>query len=372
MSKSQALVVGAGIVGLAVARALAERGSRVVVVERSPRAVGASIRNFGMVWPIGQSAGPLYERALRSRAIWKQFLGEAGLWYQETGSLLVARYPEEMAVLEEFMQMDGRASVRLCTPAEAAEKSPAVRPNGLLGGLWSADELIVDPREAIAALPKWLEERYGVRFHFGMAVTYIEHPYVWAGRLRWEADLIYVCSGADFEILYPEHFARAPITRCKVQMLRTLPQPNGWQMGASLCAGLTLIHYGAFAQMPSLPVLRRFFEEKYPQHVQRGVHVLVSQNAAGQLTIGDTHDYGLELDPFDRMDGNELVLSYLNEFAHIPRLHLAETWHGIYPKMTDGRTELILHPEPGVTIVNGLGGAGMTLSFGLAEAVVGG
>ncbi|MCS6928409.1 MAG: hypothetical protein NZM43_02830 [Saprospiraceae bacterium] len=60
----------------------------------------------------------------------------------------------------------------------------------------------------------------------------------------------------------------------------------------------------------------------------------------------------------------------MNEFAHIPRLQLAKIWHGIYTKMTDGSTELVLHPEPGVTLVNGLGGAGMTLSFGLAEAVI--
>jgi hypothetical protein len=44
----------------------------------------------------------------------------------------------------------------------------------------------------------------------------------------------------------------------------------------------------------------------------------------------------------------------------------------VYPKMTNGQTECILSPEQGVTIINGLGGAGMTLSFGLAEQVIAG
>ena len=49
---------------------------------------------------------------------------------------------------------------------------------------------------------------------------------------------------------------------------------------------------------------------------------------------------------------------------------IIETWNGIYPKMTNGESHLILQPEQGVTIINCLSGAGMTLSFGLCEKVV--
>ncbi|WP_462219906.1 FAD-dependent oxidoreductase [Ferruginibacter sp.] len=49
---------------------------------------------------------------------------------------------------------------------------------------------------------------------------------------------------------------------------------------------------------------------------------------------------------------------------------MAETWHGIYPKLTNGDTEIFFSPDPGVYVLNGVGGAGMTLSFGLAEEMV--
>lgn len=362
-------VVGAGIVGLAHVLAAAKRGLKVVVFERDEWVVGASIRNFGLVWPVGQPAGRLYERALRSREIWREVAAQAGFWYADTGSLHLAHNRDELDVLEEFLETTSTAREQGCellSPPAVAEKSAAARRDGLLGALWSPTELNVDPRQAIPAVAATLGREYGVEFCFGTAVTGISAPIVETTAGRWRADRVFVCGGGDFETLYPDAFAKSGLVRCKLQMMRTPPQPGDWHLGPSLCAGLTLLHYRAFEHCESLGPLRERLTGELPFHVENGIHVLLSETSAGELTIGDHHEYGLTHDPFLREEINAAILSYLKTFAHAPTFEVSERWYGVYPYL-EGSSEVVFRPAPGVTVVNGLGGAGMTLSFGLAE-----
>ncbi len=371
MEKEHVLIIGAGIVGLAIARAEAVKGNRVTVIDRHERSVGASIRNFGMIWPIGQPSGKLYARAMRSREIWKSICDEAGIWYDPVGSLHLAYEDDELQAMSDFVEVNKQE--RLCsllTPAEVIKKSPGVNLKGLKGALWSPDEMIVEARVAIDAVAGFLEKRYDVTFVRGTAVSHISFPEVWAGRRSWSADRVYVCSGVDFETLYPEVFQETSITKCKLQMLRTAPQPEKWRIGPALCGSLSLIHYNGFRSAASLPQLKERFEREYAELLKLGIHVMVSQNEQGELTIGDSHEYGPVHDPFIRSEINDLILNYFKTFTNTPHLSISQHWIGIYPKMTNGDTEFVHTPESGVLIVNGLGGAGMTLSFGLAEEIV--
>jgi FAD dependent oxidoreductase TIGR03364 len=372
MARKSAIVIGAGIVGLATARALCNKGYSVKVFDRNPIALGASIRNFGMVWPIGQPTGKLYERALRSRAIWKE-IGETGaFWFDPVGSLHLAYNNDEWRVLEELYEaFKKEREVELLNAGKVMERSEAVVSKNLMGGLYSAGELIVDPREAIAALPGYLNSKYGVEFYWNKCVSYISGNSIYIGNEEeYEADLVFVCSGADFETLYPEAFAGIAITKCKLQMMRLESQPGNWRIGPALCGGLSLIHYKSFKQANSLAILQSRYEQEMSEYLNRGIHVMVSQNGKGELTIGDSHEYGINLDPFDKESINKLILDYLKQFASFKNWNLLESWNGVYAKLTDGATEIFLSPEPGVYILNGLGGAGMTLSFGLAEEMV--
>jgi D-hydroxyproline dehydrogenase subunit beta len=106
-----------------------------------------------------------------------------------------------------------------------------------------------------------------------------------------------------------------------------------------------------------------------PDYLRYGIHVLVSQNGLGELTLGDSHEYGAEITPFDKEEIDELVLRYLKTFFTAPKLQISSRWNGIYLKHLN-EPYFIERPSAGVTIVTGVGGAGMTLSFGLAEKVV--
>lgn len=365
-------VVGAGILGLAHAYHLARAGRRVVVFERGPRASGASVRNFGMLWPIGQPPGPLRDLALRSLGHWREVLGRSGLWHEPVGSLHLAYHDDEAQVLAEFAALGRSAGIALdlLTPHQVLDRSPVVRPTGLRAGLWSPLETCVDPREVIARLPGWLERTLGVEFVFGRAVAGYDGLRIEAGGDgQWRAGRLWVCSGSDLETLYPAALQSAGLTRCKLQMMRSEPL-EALRIGPMLAAGLTLRHYHAFAACPTLASVKERIARDSPEFDRYGIHVLVSQNGRGEVVIGDSHEDADTVGPFDNPAIDDLILGYLDTFLEVPGLRVAARWHGVYSRHAV-EPFVVLGPAPGVTAVTGVGGAGMTLSFGLAERVVG-
>ena len=170
-TRSDLLVVGGGVLGLAHGCLAARRGLSVRLLERSVFARGASVRNFGMVWPVGQPAGDRRTLALRSRALWAELAALAGFRCEPTGSLHVAHHADELAVLEEFAAVDPGAGTTVLSAAEALAKSPRLCADGLRGALFSPHEANVDSPRAIAALHRWLGEQPGCSVHHGLAAS---------------------------------------------------------------------------------------------------------------------------------------------------------------------------------------------------------
>ena len=366
--KADVAIVGAGIIGLAHAYVAARSGRKVAVFERNPAAAGASIRNFGMIWPIGQPVGVLRQTALRSREIWLEALQEAKLPFLATGSLHVAYREDEAAVGREFSERAPALGYECewLSAQETLQRSRAIRAEGLLGALWSPTEMTVDPRQIVGSLPKFLAEQYGVRFFFNTAVQKVETLRVEAGGQTWEAEAIIVASGDDFQTLFPEYFRQSGITRCKLQMMRTVPQPQGWALGPSLAFGLTFKHYATFQICKSLAALKERIAWETPEFEKWGIHVMASQTARGELTIGDSHEYGLAVDIFDKPEVSRLILDYARQYLRVPTLEIGENWHGVYAKHPE-RAYVCLTPVEGVRLVVVTSGLGMTMSFGIAE-----
>ena len=375
MTGQNVAIVGGGIIGLAHAWSAAEQGHRVTIFERSPSASGASIRNFGMIWAVGQPAGRWHDLALQSRARWLKLAEQAGVWVSQCGSIHLAHRSDEWAVLQEFEAQAAASGYEceLLSPAEVQARTPAANSDGLLGGLFSPMELCVNPRIVVRQIPDWLAQRFGVRLAFRTEVQAInpgESDKRWmlntSNGVSGPFDRVVVCSGIEFQTLFPDLFRQSGLKTCKLQMLKTAPQPNSWKLGPHLASGLTLRHYRNFETCPSLPALRQRVADESPELDRYGIHVMVSQNDAGEIILGDSHEYDDEIEPFDKAEIDELILRELRKIIRLPDWAIAERWHGLYSKHP---TNLFFdaEPLPNVHICTATGGTGMTLSFGLAE-----
>ena len=157
----EVLVIGGGVVGLAIAWRAAQRGLAVTVADPAP-AAGATHAAAGMLTPVAEAA--YAERELfrlgsasldRYPAFAAELTGLTGLptGFAPTGTLQVAYDGDDLAVLAEqhaLQESFGRAATRL-TARECRAAEPMLDP-AVRGGLLAAGDGSVDPRLLAAAL----------------------------------------------------------------------------------------------------------------------------------------------------------------------------------------------------------------------------
>jgi FAD dependent oxidoreductase TIGR03364 len=368
--RSDLAIVGGGVIGAAHAVAAVRRGLSVAIVERSPRPLGASVRNFGMVWPIGQPRGPQRALALRSAALWSELAVEVGTRCDPVGSLHLAYADDEWRTLCEYAAMaDPGEGLELWDAGDCTGRAPGTVEDGLRGGLFSCQERSVDPPQALESLHRWLRAAGVTILAPDLAVEVVPGRVRTAAGVRIEAERIAVCGGSDFETLFPGAFA-GRFTKCRLQMMATGPQPSGFALGPMRAAGLTLLHYASFADCPSLAAVRARLDAELPEHRRLGIHVMAAQHSGGEVVIGDSHEYGLAFEPFLREAVDARILDYLGRFLRLPEPAIARRWDGVYAVRTEPAADYELPLGDGIAAVNGVGGAGMTLSMGLGERQV--
>ena len=120
-NKTDLIIAGGGIVGLATAWRAHHQGRRVHVIDRASRPVGASIQNFGHACFTAQ-ADAIQDVAADSRDGWKAAAAETGLWAAQPGTVVPAVSETEMTVLRQFHDHRGSEQVTLLSADDTCER----------------------------------------------------------------------------------------------------------------------------------------------------------------------------------------------------------------------------------------------------------
>jgi len=357
------VVVGGGILGTMHAWSAIERGHEVTHLEREPEGRGASVRNFGLIWVSGRSTGAELNLALKARERWGSIgakCPETG--FRATGSVTLASLPEEMAVLEEVATRPDAEDRgwQLMTATEVSRSQPLLQ-GRFLGGLRCDTDAIVEPRLTLIALRGWMGR--SERYHWlprRQAVSHRSHGVLDHTGAWYDGDMVVICPGAAHLGVGAEVMADAPLRRVRIQMLATAALTG--QLGPALADGDSLRYYPAYSgpALERLPAQDASAAEWFTQ-------LLLVQRLDHTLTIGDTHAYQ-EPFPFDVAEAPyQHLLRVTERFLGRPVPEVTHRWAGVYSQVTDGSLYFRRQLAPGVVVVTGPGGRGMTMSPAIAE-----
>ncbi|QLE84137.1 NAD(P)/FAD-dependent oxidoreductase [Shewanella sp. Scap07] len=158
------LVVGAGVVGLAIGAELAKQGREVVVVERLPQfGMETSSRNSEVI-----HAGLYYATAslkaqlcVRGNQLLYPYCQRNQVGYRRLGKLVVAQQTTQLpqlAALQQQAQRNGVMDTQLLTAEQVHAKEPAIN---ACGGLWSPSTGIIDSHGFMTSLLGQLQRYQG-------------------------------------------------------------------------------------------------------------------------------------------------------------------------------------------------------------------
>jgi len=382
------VIVGGGILGTMHAVLARRHGYAVTQLEREPAGRGASVRNFGLVWVSGRRAGPELALALRARELWAEIAEVApGTGFRPAGSLTIATGAAELAVMREAAALPDakQREFELLGADEVRSVNPALR-GDFLGGLRCRADAIVEPRLALPALRASLA---GPSYEWlrGLEAVEVASHGVRDQHGTWHrGDLVVLCTGANFTGVAGPHLAASGalasaasvasvasvadggaaaeptgLRRVRLQMLQTLPFDGN--LTTALADGDSLRYYPAY-DVPSRAALP-------PQAAVAAAsrsQLLLVQRLDGSLTIGDTHEYD---EPFG-FDVDETAYDHLlaraTALLGVPLPRVQRRWAGVYSEVVG--TPALYHRSavaPGVVLVTGPGGRGMTCSPAIAE-----
>ena len=369
------IVIGAGVLGTFHAYHAALKGYKTLLLERNPQPNDASTRNFGMVvQTIVEANSAWADFARASQEIYRTLQAACDISVQPTGSLYVASTEIERRVLEEFAQLQATnyQSVYL-EEGEALRRYSFLQESYCRGALHFPADLVIDPQRMLRQLIPHLVERGLFEYRPRTLVVGIE-PTDHGCEVKdaqgnlFTAERVFLCNGTEYRTLFPAHFAASGLQICKLQMMRTVPQPEPL-LPHALLTGFSIRRYPAFQVVPSYAQL---LEQEMDQRLQDyGIHLLFKQNADNSITIGDSHEYtpcqessvGEERTTWEI---NNIYLEQGRSILKLPDWRIQHLWNGFY--MVNPSAEVYTATIAGaIHIVTGIAGKGMSTGPGFAR-----
>ena len=357
----QVLVIGAGVIGLAVARAAAHQGHEVVVAEAA-NAIGTGIssRNSevihgGMYYPTGTLRG---RHCVRGRRMLYDFCASHGVPHRKCGKLIVATNEaelEKIQAIEKQGAINGVEGLEMLGGNAARAMEPEL---SCIGALHSPETGIIDAHAYMLALRGDLED-------VGGAVAF-NTKVVGAARKdgRW---LVTFGDG--------ETFAFDAVVNCAGLGAQAAARAMA-DYPATRVPRLVLGKGNYFTYMGK-PAFTRLI---YPTPIVGGLGVHVTLDLAGRMRFGPDVEW-VERETYD-VDPARAASFYARIRTYWPGLPdgaLAPDYSGIRPKLTgptEPQADFLIdapaqHGLPGLVQMFGIESPGLTSSLSLAEDVVG-
>jgi L-2-hydroxyglutarate oxidase LhgO len=362
MEAVECVVAGAGVVGLAVARALALSGREVVVLEAAD-AIGTetSSRNSEVI-----HAGIYYRKdslmarlCVAGRQALYRYLDERGIPHKQTGKLIVATSEEEIGKLEGIgarAAANGVDDLRVLGKAETLALEPALRTEG---ALLSPSTGIVDSHAYMLALEGDAEA--------AGAMVAFRAPLV---KARVTGDGFAVSAGGDAPLALS---CRILINAAGLQAVSVARAIDGLPAEKVPGAWYAKGNYFTLSGRPP------FSHLIYPVPVPGGLGTHLTLDLAGQARFGPDVEWVERLDY--AVDPARAALFYAAIRRYWPDLAdgaLQPGYSGIRPKIVPPEVALqdflvqgpADHGVPGLVNLFGIESPGLTASLALADHVV--
>jgi L-2-hydroxyglutarate oxidase LhgO len=359
----QVLVVGAGIVGLAMARAAALKGHEVIVAEAT-RGIGngVSSRNSevihgGMYYPTGSLRAV---HCPRGRRMLYEFCASHGVPHRKCGKLIVATEDAEVAKMEAILKQgiaNGVEGFELIEGAAARAMEPAL---ACVAALRSPETGIIDSHALMNALRGDLEDRGGM-IAFNTRIERITHN---------QAGWMVHFSGSESGELAVDGVINSAGLGAQALARRTETYPAERVPRLVMARG----NYFGYA---GRPVFSRLI---YPApRIDGGLGTHVTLDLAGRMRFGPDVEW-IDEENYDvnPARAQSFYASIRRYWPGLPDHSLNPDYAGIRPKLTgpgEPAADFMIegpkqHGLPGLVHLFGIESPGLTASLSLADEVV--